>query len=103
MIKAQHNQLLSMFPDFKDGDWALKDDGEGPYILKWNRGEPPPLQDAIDAITQGQQDQARKNKNVEDKSAKLDDVIKALINIVAAHLRVTPESLHQELKVELKR
>jgi len=44
-----HGSLLIIFPDFKDGDWTLQDDGNGPYIKEWNRLEPQPTDAEIEA------------------------------------------------------
>lgn len=44
-----HNALLILFPDYKYGDWALQDDGDGPYIKKWNRAEQEPTATEINA------------------------------------------------------
>ena len=41
--------LLIIFPDFKEGDWTLQDDGNGPYIKAWNRLEPEPTDAEIEA------------------------------------------------------
>lgn len=47
-----HNALLFLFPGYRDGDWVLQNDGEGSYIAQWNRTEPQPTQEQIEAVTQ---------------------------------------------------
>lgn len=44
-----YNALLMLFPDAKEGDWLLQDDGEGPYIKELNRVEPQPTEAEIEA------------------------------------------------------
>ena len=31
-----YKTLMYLFPDAKEKDWLLQDDGDGPYIKKWN-------------------------------------------------------------------
>jgi hypothetical protein len=59
-----HNILLSIFPDFKKGDWTLQDDsdGNGPYIKLWNRPEPKPTAAEIDAARPAAEDKESKEK-----------------------------------------
>jgi XkdW protein len=40
--------LRHAFPDFKQGDWSLRDDGDGPYIAAWRRVEPQPTPEEIE-------------------------------------------------------
>lgn len=51
-----HNALLFLFPGYRDGDWVLQNDGEGSYIAQWNRTEPQPTQEQIEAVTQADLD-----------------------------------------------
>lgn len=46
-----HAKLLTLFPDHKREDWILVDDGNGPYIFAWNRSEPKPTVDEINAVS----------------------------------------------------
>ena len=45
-----HGKLKKLFPDYKDGDWILVDEGNGPKIFRWNRQEPQPALEDINAI-----------------------------------------------------
>lgn len=45
-----HNKLTFLFPNYREGDWELQDDGSGAYIAKWNRPEPQPTLAQIDAV-----------------------------------------------------
>lgn len=43
-------KLRKKFPNLKDGDWELYHNGIDGTKLKWNRPEPPPSIDEIDAF-----------------------------------------------------
>lgn len=42
--------LRYLFPDAQSGDWFLLDEGDGPQVRVWNRPEPQPDQQALDAV-----------------------------------------------------
>lgn len=47
-----HRKLLKLFPDWQLNDWIIVDDGDGQRVLKWNRPEPQPTQEELDAISE---------------------------------------------------
>ena len=52
MLTSNADMVLRyMFPDAKDGDWELADmsDGNGVFVSAWNRAEPVPSNDEINA------------------------------------------------------
>lgn len=46
-----HGKLKKLFPDYKDGDWILVDEGNGPKIFRWNRQERQPTLEEINVIS----------------------------------------------------
>jgi hypothetical protein len=96
------SKLRALFPDYKDGDWELSFNGQTHY-LKWNRQEPEPTPAQINSVTDAQVFAAEKDRNGEERMAKLDDVTKSLIQVLAPRLGITPQTLRQELKAELKK
>lgn len=97
-------KLRALFPDYADRDWTLScHDGVTVMIEKWNRVEPQPTDLQINAVTDVQVDAAQKNKKSDEGITKLDDLAKAMLAVMASHLGMTPQSLRQEVRQELKK
>lgn len=41
--------IKHIYPDIQDSEFALQDDGNGPYIKRWNYAQPQPTQAEMDA------------------------------------------------------
>lgn len=51
------NIIKHMFPNIKDEDFTLKDDGEGVYILEWKSSETQPTIEELDSYFQSHKDE----------------------------------------------
>lgn len=46
-----YHTIKSLYPSIRDDEFALQDDGEGPYIVRWSRPEPKPTVQEIALAT----------------------------------------------------
>lgn len=46
-----HKKLLSLYPDYQEGDWETVHVKPDTFISEWNRQEPKPTQADLDAVT----------------------------------------------------
>lgn len=78
-----HEKLLVLFPNYKEGDWELYDDGLGNQkIVRWRRQEAQPNLTAINAVDSNTA--ATKFKEIlQNKTISNDPVIGALLRVIA--------------------
>ena len=78
-----HEKLLVLFPNYKEGDWELFDNGSGEQkIVRWNRQEPQPSEAAIDAVSNSAAS-AKFKEILNNKTITNDPVTGALLRVIA--------------------
>lgn len=94
------SRIQALFPDAVNRvDYTLRDDGDGPYIERWNRPERKPTQSELDAVTPEQVRLAENSRLDARAQREIDNsrALKAVVLWVAAKLAISPAQARNEI------